>query len=519
MSHHTVVFSVCVGMSLWAGSHGRAGTIAYFPFDSDYKSIVNVACNPDSAVTFSQAGGSLKFETADKVGKYIRVDDTVRADEGYLVAEQSRVYVDLSRFATGEEMDSATVEFFFRSDSTVNWGCKFALMRAKAESIYDNSRPYLVDLQRTSAGAIRMRADAVNHNGTDSVGENYVYCDAAGGFDGEWHHLAMTFTPVLGEGDVQMGSKVSFYFDHNLLGTKDLANPWRGFAENENGRLYLTVGEASSKVAVDEVRISDCVLAKSDFLSFRNADPPKNGDALVYLMFEGNLDSQAKCDDVDQPVLDVAPPFAYSTDVIRDVITTYDRTEKINEQNKFSWGLSGIARFKLPYWALWSNSLDSATVECFVKGTDKAANWMTLVKVGHSSDPILFLVQLNSATPRQFSLRADGWTSLTEFEKVEYTVPAAKGNYEDGKWHHVAMTAEPCGDGRSTIRFYFDYECVCEKNTASYAWRGIDPESMYLFFGRNECEQLVDEFRITKGALSVDKMLRKGPAGVVLVVR
>ena len=147
-----------------------------------------------------------------------------------------------------------------------------------------------------------------------------------------------------------------------------------------------------------------------------------------------------------------------------------------------------------------------------------SANWMTLLKVGCSDQPVQFLVQLNSGTPRLFTFRADGWSSMQDFESVNCIVPAEKGTFADGRWHHFAMTAEPCGGGRSTIKFYFDHKLVHQQDTGTHLWRGLDPSTMYLYMGRKDCDFLIDEVRITKGALSVDKMLRFSPRGLLMVV-
>lgn len=493
-------------------------TIAYFPFDSDYMSIVNTECNPANAVTYTQSGGSLVFDSSSLPGKYAIAHGMPRANNGCLVVSQGRVFVDLSQFETGEEMKSATVEFFFKSSSEVNWGCKVALMKAKASSVSDNARPYLFYLQRNSNGKIQTRADAVNHNGTDSAGVNYVFFSDNAVFDGEWHHLAMTIAPLYSSANVHTGSTVTCYFDYGNAITKSMSNPWRGFAAEGDDRLYLSVGEWNSTVAVDEFRITKGALPKGRFLVQRDT-VPQDGDALLYMKFEGNAASSVPCAAADQPYVMDNAVLAYSTDVKRDTITTFDGKTVLNDANARCLDVTKAMRFKMPYWALGDEALDSVTIEFLVKGTSSAVNWMSVFKFGHSSEPVPFLVQLNSASQRQFRLRADAWSALNSFETVQCDVPAAKGLFSDGKWHHIAMSAEPDGEGHSTIRFWFDYECVNTATTASKVWRGIDPDSMFMYVGRNDCEALIDEVRISKGVLSREKFLRYGKTGLVLSFR
>jgi len=492
--------------------------IAYLPFDSDCLSCVNTECNPASAVTYTQPGGRISFESSCP-GAYVIANGTPRTNGGYLVVSQGRAFIDLSQFETGEEMKSATIEFFFKSSSTNNWGCKVALMKASASSVSDIARPYLFMLQRNGSGNLVPRADAVNHNGTDSLGVNYVnFTDNATGFDGEWHHVAMTISPLYSSESVHTGSVISCYFDYGGAITKNMANPWRGFAADGDNKLYFSVGESSSTVAVDEFRVTKGVLPKSRFLVQRDSIP-QNGDALVYMKFEGSLDSAADCMAADKPkIMDNAVP-AYSTDVKRDRITSWDGNDLLNDSNVRCLDVTQAIRFNMPYWALGYNALDSATVEFLLKGTAKADNWMSTFKLGNSSDPVLFLVQLNSANPRQFMLRSDAWIGNGDFETVQFYVPSAKGVFADEKWHHFAMTAEPDGTGHSTVKFYFDYECVNTATTANYQWRGMDPDTMFMYMGRNNCEMLIDEIRISKGVLPKEKFLRYGKTGLVISYR
>ena len=493
-------------------------TIAYFPFDSDYMSIVNTECNPASAITYTQSGGSVAFDSSSLSGGYVIAKGTPRANNVCLIVTQGRVFVDMSQFETGEEMKSATIEFFFKSSSEVNWGCKVALMRATAANVYDNARPYLIYLQRNSGGMIQTRADAVNHNGTDSAGVNYVFFSENASFDGEWHHLAMTISPLYSSANVHTGSTISCYFDYGSAITKSISNPWCGFAADGDSKLYLSIGEASSTVAVDEFRITKGVLSKSRFLIQRDA-VPQNGEALLYMNFEGNAGSSAPCAAADQPYVMDNAVLAFSTDVKRSKISTYDGETVLNANNTRCLDATKAMRFKMPYWALWDEALDAATIEFLVKGTSTAANWMSVFKFGHSSEPVPFLVQLNSASPRQFRLRADAWSASNSFETVQCDVPSDKGLFSDEKWHHIAMTAEPDGRGHSTIKFWFDYECVHTATTERHAWRGIDSDSMFMYVGRNDCEVLIDEVRISKGVLQREKFLRYGKAGLILSFR
>ena len=79
--------------------------------------------------------------------------------------------------------------------------------------------------------------------------------------DGKWHHWAFTFKPNAAD---PTKSDIAFYLDHVQLGSIQTL-PGR-VAYDDTLRFAIGEGGSSFTGLIDEVRISDCVLAPSEFL-------------------------------------------------------------------------------------------------------------------------------------------------------------------------------------------------------------------------------------------------------------
>jgi hypothetical protein len=79
--------------------------------------------------------------------------------------------------------------------------------------------------------------------------------------DGKWHHWAFTFRPNAAD---PTKSDIAFYLDYVQLGTVQTL-PGR-VAYDDTLRFAIGEGGSSFTGLIDEVRISDCVLAPSEFL-------------------------------------------------------------------------------------------------------------------------------------------------------------------------------------------------------------------------------------------------------------
>ena len=180
------------------------------------------------------------------------------------------------------------------------------------------------------------------------------------------------------------------------------------------------------------------------------------------------------------------------------------------------------------------NLSETFTFECFFRmaGTTHADWNVIAVKPG----------KLKNSTGKAV-VNYDSWAIRVTGEKkisVRFTKPGAMstdlenvGSYNltqdltlesslyDGKWHHVAMTLENGVDGTNLkLTAYLDYEQV---GTATKAGTLALEDYHFLRIGQKDKSNstfLIDEVRISKGALGVADFLRlKGPTGTVLLFR
>ena len=103
--------------------------------------------------------------------------------------------------------------------------------------------------------------------------------------------------------------------------------------------------------------------------------------------------------------------------------------------------------------------------------------------------------------------------------------------FADGRWHHVAVTFEPDGNGNTRCKVYKDYAPVqlyhyagstkmplSETHTFSGPLEMADHGYSCMALGNNY-NGWIDEVRISKGVLTVDQMMHVHKRGTVISVR
>ena len=478
-------------------------TMLYIPFDSDCLSVVNKECNPQSVQSFSGTGGSVSF---------------THPTGGALVVNDSRVFIDISDFGFDDELDSATIEFAVKGKITANvWPLLFTIGtmapdKVGLDSSFDNSYPILL---QNASGVFAIRVDSAPRTPKANTSGNGT------GFDGEWHHIALTVAPVYTSGQLT-GSKIKIYVDRTEVQSVDFAVPWTGRTAKNGKRTYLALGSpaisgTSFNIAFDDIRITKGVLSTDQF--FQDA-----GETLLYMTFDDIMASIAH--GTDGPLVGSGTP-TYAGKTWKHSVIDAGRTTTIRDENSNSLKVSGSTgvTLTLPYWALSRRALDSATIEFFIKGEADATPtpWCKVLGIWNTPSPVMFpfLVQINGAG--QYYLRADGYEKRAGAQttaKEEAQAAVAPGKANDGKWHHVAFTVKPNGDGTSEIEIFFDYESMSKGSTTNFGWRGV-ADNMILGFGDGLTDGTfcVDELRISRGVLDSAKFLKAGSIGLTLFLR
>ena len=306
--------------------------------------------------------------------------------------------------------------------------------------------------------------------------------------DGKWHHIALTFDAA--------DSSVRVYADYALVGeATGLAVDFSQMASNPLSVGYLE-GDASWPRwggIIDELRVSDAALTPSQMLQAQasSAARPVDNDTAAYQSFslgdEFTFSLQMRNEANGEGSLG-APSF-YSkgnaptqiSDVPIRQIGTSEGLVKNTRAISFAGNAKGWA-FEDPSATLIQGDY---TAEMFFRTSDE-----------YSSD--CYLMAQDNAMVLQ--LKNDGL-------RMNWSGPQARGNFCDGKWHHVALVYVKA-EGKYDL--YVDYtrrgskESNIDPETAEKAFRfGGESSSYWNLFHDID----IDEVRITRRALDPNEFI------------
>lgn len=445
-----------------------------------------------------------------------------RTNEKCLYAYNNRLQLKFSGATelVRPNLASATIEFFIKT-VRANKNAAPVAFRHNPASLGTPPFPFMLQSD-WQGGNYYLRTDsfedasAAGSNASDRETVSKTVQDKPFA-DGTWHHVAATIA------ETESGkSLVKLFLDHVCVHSATTTKfAWNGLTDTmtidfgDNGEYYI-----------DEFRISKGALAASEFL--RTSPLPSDGETIVHLSFDGTLDSLGPAS--GSTTLHSGSP-AYSADVPAQGITWAGAG---GIQNRHSNGKSlsvnnNRIQLKFPEAvALQRPNLKSATIEFFIKIASGNAGVVPLAFRHDPSNintpPFPFLFQNLSAT-REIYLRVDCFNDASaaavtstdrELLSCSTGIPFADGQ---PKWHHVAVTVAETNNGMSLAKFYYDHRQVGSTVTSSkFAWNGLT-DSMTIDFGSGGLQCLIDEFRITKGALEPAAFLEREPGATVMYMR
>lgn len=526
VSAAAVVLASIVSAATSSGDLADGDVILHLPFDGDLLSVTNAAANPQSVKTF--AGDRLSFVTEDLAGTNLICRGPVRENRGALYLDKAVAFLDITDFGFDSQLAGATIEFYIKGtaagfESPKDWPQLAGIVESSEDAItkntYATGAPFTFLLQvnpQTDPMSVHCRMDS--NTGSSWPANAKV-------FDGAWHHVTMEIAPLLSAEAVVTGSVFSVYLDNVKINNVGNGRPdgflWTGRTPADGKRVYLRFGHEQASFYLDEFRIAKGVLPQSRRIKLRNALPPGDKETLLYLPFDDGYGTLAHAEDAPR-VISGEGNMTYGGNVAKPRVSTFgDAGVTVRKLNAGCLTQNGKTVLALPYWGLNRWSLDSATIEFFIKcdAGKTPSKWGAPVRITASDVPFPYLLQLNGSC--QYFLRADGYEPVQATDKRFEQIWAETGvDFADGAWHHVAMTVRPNEDGTSTIAHYFDYRKLKELSSAPFGWRGLD-DKMNLEFGNGVgCRFYLDELRITKGVLPVDDFLKLRPDfSPVIIVR
>ena len=353
---------------------------------------------------------------------------------------------------------------------------------------------------------------------------------------GEWHHFAIVVDQT-GE-----SKRLTAYLDNVAVRSIDLHS---GITQNNasnvndhNGAWFIAGGPSGCSFdgKIDSMRVTLRALTQDEFLTAKKFPA---GRTLAHVKFDDetvNADPEGgtMVAGVNAKARDAGAVATFSGDVpgaiIRDgangEIITKENTKSLSlSGSKVTWGSSsdGYGDTYFIRRTLTGDKRTSWTVEFWMKTTLTQNTWSRIITASNAGSlGSGYAYALTFWDSNILSLRGDGNDPM-----LNSTVDVC-----DGKWHHVAITYAPNNDypeSKSDVKLYIDYGSEEGGYTYSGATSTLglvtNPDSLMLVMGMgsnsaNTYNGLIDEFRISDGALEPEEFLRAENApGFSIIIR
>ena len=348
--------------------------------------------------------------------------------------------------------------------------------------------------------------------------------------DGDWHHIALVVN--------RTHKLAGFYFDGKLVGKHENFVLASSVSTVNEGHKKLKIGDGYGgnntyglhNMSIDEFRITRRALAPQEFLA---AGAPVDQAALeptrTWIGFEGDLGVEPGEGAIPEGT---APAAVSYSPVVPGERIVDGSGNVIRSANLSSMQFSASGRVFFDRNILLEKEMTAQTVEFFMKGTNGSAKaWAYLVRLysntagAENAGERMWTIGYSDAAGHLYVLiDNNGSTQPTCY--VDSDV-----RFADGRWHHVAVTFEPDGNGNTRCKVYKDYAPVKlyhyagstkmplnETHTFSGPLEMADHGYSCMALGNNY-NGWIDEVRISKGVLTVDQMMHVYKRGTVISVR
>ena len=228
---------------------------------------------------------------------------------------------------------------------------------------------------------------------------------------------------------------------------------------------------------------------------------PQDGDVLLYLPFDNNMDSVAAVS--ENAGSRVSGTLAYDDDVWKMHVVERGNPTAVLRNGANAAGLKAnklrVTR-SITHQYMRSSSFNCATIEFFMKGSpvaDEITTWGNKLSMG-------------AGTRCGLMIQADDNKKYYVKVQTDTTETLARSPFymTDGKWHHFAIVIEPVNNGTQTkVTWYFDYANKVEV-TKNGVWAGLKYNQDLTFGQTGNNVFSFDELRITKGVVSPNKFMR-----------
>ena len=334
-----------------------------------------------------------------------------------------------------------------------------------------------------------------------------LYTPVANVVGGDWHHVALVVDKT--------HQKAMFYLDGKLVGAANKFVLASGVSTYSSDYRFLKIGDgwggngenALHHLSIDEFRITRRALAPQEFLMTGTALDAAAREALdtaatrEWIAFEGDLSIEPR---------DAAVPDGSSTASTVNMVYSQDvpgarrgrvvdgNGTVLRESNTSSMYFSGA-------FGSGDTSADTATQRLlFERNILLERDMKTILRMygndtGSDNSPFrrLWSFGYSNAAGNVYVIKdVSGNTQATFY-------PDNTVSFADDKWHHVAITFEPDGSGKTLCNVYKDYQQLGSQHTFNGELEcGDYGESSFAIGSR--FNGYIDEVRVSKGVLTVN---------------
>lgn len=395
-----------------------------------------------------------------------------------------------------------TVEAFVKVNRHVNWPLIVGKRRNDG-----NGTSWNLDMDNT--GKPRIRIDSQPIGTTSGYGWNQCWTAPASIEDGQWHHLALTYSHT--------NRSVRLYVDHVL---RVSGNSYSNLVfDTRELRIGQGAGDRAFDGWIDEIRITDAALTPEKFMATNEPSVTAG-----YWPFEDGATGTSAGTATNA----FYAPFlhGYATGVYGGAKPVFSAATPPNTTPRVSDGTngpvvnvinSGSLRFVNAGLPADNSSkaggqitvsgyllpvLTNFTAEAFVK-TDRHVNFAQIVgKSRRGTGGLSWSMGVNDAG----KLRARFDSQLPPATSGFNQTMESPAFVEDGMWHHVALTFE---SSTRKASLYLDYKKVHETVITNPIQ--LDDGDVTVGNGDRAFDGWIDELRITGQVLSPDKFLCTTP--------
>ena len=348
--------------------------------------------------------------------------------------------------------------------------------------------------------------------------------------DGQWHHVALVISRTNQTAELYVDGNLVRRHENFVLAssvcTKNGSWPKMKIGDRDDGNNT----QGFHNMSIDEFRITRRALAPQEFLMAGAAladgalEPTR-----AWIGFEGDLSVAPSEGAIPEGT---APAAIIYSPVVPGERILDGSGNVIRSANVSSMKFSASGRVFVDRNILLEREMTAQTVEFFMKGTNGSAKaWAYFVRLysntagaENAGERMWTIGYSDTAGHLYVLIDNNGGTQPTCYVDSDLC-------FADGRWHHVAVTFEPDGNGNTRCKVYRDHVPVQlyyyvgstkmplnETHTFSGLLEMGEHGYSCMALGNNY-DGWLDEVRISKGVLTVDQMMHVQKRGTMISVR